>query len=363
MSAKSTCWGRCYRVPLLLLLLSTPVVGQTVARSSKRGGEPELANLVRPTLMNAQTDPTLRFPATSSSSYGWLDITSTTIRYTVVGPANKAEHSFSVSRFSVRDLRFNRTEVAFRIPKREETFAYLAQDQWQAKQKTATSETQERLGTLSIYNTLMNFDGVLAMLMPPAPPPAPVVVRPEPPAPSPRPAEPPAPPAIVLSSPPGAGENQVLEWGETTVVVRGVAMDSTGIPVVRINGSPANMRPQTPQAAEFWSDPLTLQLGRNPIQIVATNSGHVDSRLALTVDYKPKPAPEKPKPAAVNPRSLDRLEIIGLLQGGVPPARVFDLVKQRGIKFSPTSDDLNAIRAAGATDDLIEAIQQAAPHP
>jgi hypothetical protein len=71
------------------------------------------------------------------------------------------------------------------------------------------------------------------------------------------------------------------------------------------------------------------------------------------VHYKPKTAP-------VNTPALDRLEIEGLLQGGVPPAHIVDLIKERGIKFSPSADDLNALRAAGATDDLIEAIQQAA---
>jgi hypothetical protein len=160
----------------------------------------------------------------------------------------------------------------------------------------------------------------------------------------------------VLSSPSGAGENQTIEWQNPTVVIRGVAMDSAGIPVVMINGSAANMRPQTSQAAEFWSDPLPLQVGSNSIQIVASNSAHVEANLSLTVNYKPKAAPE-------NPRALDRLEIEGLLQGGVPPTRIMDLIKERGVKFSPTADDVNALRAAGATDDLIAAIQQAAPHP
>ena len=135
----------------------------------------------------------------------------------------------------------------------------------------------------------MNFDGVMALVKPPAPPPAPVIAQPVAPAPPPKPVAPPSPPAIVLSSPPGAGENQTLELEESTVVIRGVAMDSTGIPVVRINGSPANMRPQTTQAAEFWSDPLPLQAGSNPIQIVASNSAHVETNLALTVHYQPKP--------------------------------------------------------------------------
>jgi hypothetical protein len=131
-------------------------------------------------------------------------------------------------------------------------------------------------------------------------------------------------------------------------------MDSTGIPVVRINGSPANMRPQTLQAAEFWSDPLTLQLGSNTFQIVAANSDQVDAKLVVTINYKPKTAP-------VNTKGLDKPEIISLLQGGVPPARITDLIRERGIKFSPGADDLNEIRTAGGTDELIKAIQQATP--
>jgi hypothetical protein len=318
--------------------------------------------MIRPELLNGQTDPTLRFPVMSmsgSTTYGWLDITSSTIRYTVAQPIDKADHAFAVSRFAVRELRFNRITVSFKSPKKEQTIAYLSQDRWGSFHKglgTSSAESRERLGTLSIYNTLMDFDGVLALLKPPAPPPAPVIAQPVAPLPPPKPAVPPSPPAIVLSSPPGARENQTLELEESTVVIRGVAMDSTGIPAVTINGSPANMRPQTTQAAEFWSDPLPLQAGSNRIQIVASNSAQVEAKLDLTVYYKPKTAP-------VNPRALDRGEIIGLLEGGVPPTRIVELVKERGIKFSPGADDVNAIRAAGGTDDLIEAIQQAAPHP
>jgi hypothetical protein len=113
------------------------------------------------------------------------------------------------------------------------------------------------------------------------------------------------------------------------------------------------MRPQTTQAAEFWSDPLPLQAGNNRIQIVASNSAHVEAKLDLTVHYKPKTAP-------VNPRALGKEEIISLLQGGVPVLRVAELVRDRGIKFTPTPGDLNDLRAAGGSEDLIQAIQQAA---
>jgi hypothetical protein len=357
LNSAGQCWLRT--VLLLFLFLTVPSMGLAKTKSSKRGGDSDLSSIVRPALVNAQTDPTLRFPVMSmpgsvfSITYGWLDITSSTIRYTVVQPTSKAGHDFEVSRFAVGDLQLNKTVLSFKSPKKEQKFIYLPQDRWgsvHTDRGTGAAANRESLGTASIYKTLMNFDGVMALVKPPAPPPAPVIAPPVAPAP------PPSPPALVLSSPPGAGENQPVEWEESTVVIRGVAMDSTGIPVVTINGSPANMRPQTTQAAEFWSDPLPLQVGSNRIRIVASNSAHVDTTLDLTVHYKPKTAP-------VNPRALDRQDIIGLLQGGVLPARVADLVKERGIKFSPSADDLSAIRAAGGTDDLIEAIQQAAPHP
>jgi hypothetical protein len=315
--------------------------------------------------VNAQTDPTLRFPVMStggsvfSITYGWLDISNSTIRYTVVQPTSKSEHSFEGSRLAIGDLRLNRGWLTFKSPKKGRMLIFLSQDRWGTVHTgpgMSSAANRESLGTSSIYKTLLNFDGVMALVKPPAPPPAPVIAQPVAPAPPPKPAAPPSPPAIVLSSPPGAGEDQTLELKESTVVLRGVAMDSTGIPVVRINGSPANMRPQTSQAAEFWSDPLPLQAGNNRIQIVASNSAGVEAKLDLTVHYKPKTA-------LVNPRALDRLDIIGLLQGGVPPARILDLIKDRGIKFSPSTDDLNAIRTAGGTYELIQALQQAASQP
>lgn len=363
MSPNSTVWCWSRTGLLLFLFLSVPSMGLAKTKGSVKGGDIDLSGIVRPDLMNATGDPTLRFPVMSmhgtvfSITYGWLDISGSTIRYTVVQPTSKSNHSFEVSRFGIVDLRLNKTVLTFKSPKKEQMLIYLSHDRWGSVHTGPGMESaanRESSGTSSIYKTLLNFDGVMALVNPPPPPPAPVIVaQPVAPAPPPKPVAPPSPPAIVLSSPPGAGENQTLEWDQNTVVIRGVARDSTGIPVVMINGSPANMRAQTSQAAEFWSDPLPLQVGSNPIQIVASNSAHGETNLSLTVHYKPKTAP-------VNTPALDRLEIEGLLQGGVPPAHIVDLIKERGIKFSPSADDLNALRAAGATDDLIEAIQQAA---
>jgi len=165
-----------------------------------------------------------------------------------------------------------------------------------------------------------------------------------------------APPVLVLSAPSGAGANQVVETDQPSLVIRGVAMDSTGMPVVSINGSPANMRPQSAQAAEFWSEPLPLQPGGNRVEITATNTAHVEAKLVFLAHYTPKAVPP-------NPRALDKQDIISLLQGGVPNTRIVEIIKDRGLKFSPTADDLSDIRAAGGNDELVQAIQQAAAPP
>jgi hypothetical protein len=167
----------------------------------------------------------------------------------------------------------------------------------------------------------------------------------------------PAPPsstAIVVASPSGVSPNQTVEFNESPLVIRGVATDSAGILMVSINGSTANMRPQNAQATEFWSEPLQVKPGNTPIEIIASNSAHVETKLAFTLHYTPKVAPS-------NPRALSKQEIVSLLQGEVPNARIEDLIKERGIKFSPTADDLNDIRRAGGNEELIQAIQQAAP--
>lgn len=354
---KSQAWSRAL---FALIFLGTVPVQAAIVKRSKTA-DLDLSDIVRPQLVNAQTDPTLRFPIMCMSNgvtYGWLDITHTTVSYTEVVPTHRSNRAFVVSRFALHDLRFNRNMLSFRSPKKWESVIYVPPDEWgkvhMAFGGLNREVNQQTMGTSSIYKTLMNYDLVLAMVNPLPPPPAPVIAQPV--APPPKAIAPASPPAIVLSSPAGAGEGQTVELNESTVVIRGVAMDSTGIPVVTINGQPANMRPQTTQASEFWSDPLPLKTGSNAIQVVASNSAHLQAKVQVNVNFKPKTT-------VVDPRALDRVEIVTLLQGGVPPEHVADLVKQRGVKFSPNPDDISAVRAAGGTDLLIQAIQQVAPHP
>ena len=347
--------GRWWRKALLVVVfVSVPCV--SLGKTKNKGGDFDLSGIIRPELINAKTDPALRFPVMpeggtlSGVTYGWLDISNSTIRYTAVQPKIKSDRSFELSRLGISDLRLDDGWVIFRSADQKQSLTYMPQDRWGTVHTSIgmnSAAKRESLGSASIYKTLLNFDRVMALVNPSAPAGTQSAISPVA-----RPAVPAAPPAIVLSSPAGAADRLLLDWQDSTVVIRGVAMDSSGIPVVRINGLAANMRPQTSQAVEFWSDPLTLQPGNNTIQIIAVNSAQLEATRVLTLNYKPKTA-------AANTKGLDKAEIISLLQGGVPPARITDLIRQRGVKFSPSEGDLTAIRTAGGTGELIQAIQQA----
>ncbi len=357
-------------VLLSFLILSVPSVAsaQAHAKKASRLTAPAMSNTaIQPQLLNADTNPTLRFPiaraslSVTSLSYGWLDITQTGIHYSVEQPPKKLEDGFAAAKAEVRDLKLEdrNNTVIFRDGNKRETIFYAPQENWGTVRNAReffAAATDGAPGTQSIYKTMLDFEAELALVKSTAAPPAPVAAAPVVPATPPpsTPVAPPAPPTIMVSSPSGAAMNQTVELSESSLVIRGVAMDSTGIPVVSINGTAANMRAQNTQAAEFWSDPMPLQAGATPIQITASNSANVQAKLAFTVHYTPKAAP-------VNPRALDKAEIISLLVGAVPDSRIVGIVQERGIKFVPTADDLKDIRAVGGSEGLIQAIQQAAP--
>jgi hypothetical protein len=92
--------------------------------------------------------------------------------------------------------------------------------------------------------------------------------------------------------------------------------------------------------------------------VSAINSSHGQAKVAFIAHLTPTP-PKAPPAEPSNSKGLGKAEIVSLLQGDVPSARVAALVKERGIKFVPTQDDLKEIRGAGGGDDLIDAINQA----
>jgi hypothetical protein len=167
------------------------------------------------------------------------------------------------------------------------------------------------------------------------------------------------PPAIVLVDPAVAKSGETLDLTTSPVVIRGATIDASGIPAVTINGTPAAMRPKGPQAAEFSSDPIELQPGENRFEIVATNAANVEARVVFTARFTPPTGPSAQRVTENNVRAFTKAQILDLLKGGVPSARVVELVKERGINFSPTEDDLTEIRAVGGGDELVDALRQA----
>jgi len=179
-----------------------------------------------------------------------------------------------------------------------------------------------------------------------------------PPAAAPPAQPPPSPPTIVLLEPSVATSGQTLEASANSLAVRGVAMDPSGLPLVTINGNPANMKPRNTQAVEFWSDPIALQPGENKFEIVASNAAHAQADFSFKVRLAAPPPPKAWKPAAANPVPMAKAEILQMLKS-MPSGQVNALVRENGISFSPSADDLKEIREAGGGDDLIEILQQA----
>ena len=368
MDAGFTGFRRGYVVVFLSLVVGTAGAAQ-MQKATRRGESAPsyTSGFDQPQLINAETEPTLHYPIASlpgmtcaSVVYGWLDISRGHVQFKVVQPPNKMEDSFEAAPAELSEVKIWQTSVKFRIGPKKHVIFYVPESNWGSIHNCPAYFAAESLGekgTFSIYNAFQNFGTVLAQAKAAAAPPPPAVTPPveSPVTPEPKPA-PSEPPALVLTAPSGAAPNQVVDASDSPLTVRGVAMDSAGIPVIKINGVPSNMRPQSNQAAEFWSEPLALHPGENPIEIVASNAAHLETKLTFTVRYAPKTVP-------VSPKGLGKEEIISLLQGEVPGERIAELVKERGLKFSPTEDDFSQMRAAGATDDLVQAIRQAASHP
>jgi len=93
------------------VLLLTFVVGITLAAAApgpgkkpERAALPSAAQDVKPKLLNAGSNTTLRYPASRLSSwsvksrtYGWFDVSRTEVRYTVVQPKGKANEGYDAS--------------------------------------------------------------------------------------------------------------------------------------------------------------------------------------------------------------------------------------------------------------------------
>jgi hypothetical protein len=64
-------------------------------------------------------------------------------------------------------------------------------------------------------------------------------------------------------------------------------------------------------------------------------------------------------PAAQNNKSLSQKEVLELLEGGVPSARVSSIIDERGIDFNFTGEVEQRVRNAGGDDDVVAALRRA----
>jgi len=362
---------------LLTVILFGGLLLHSAPQKKSRSRDTAFGGFVRAELINAETDPTLRFPVMHwygsiwSVTYGWLEISRDAVRYEVQQPDNKRDHGFASPRQGVIKLKWQGYWLNFQAAGKGRHLIYLPPERWGTVHtgfgmNSAGAENQAF--TRGIQDTLQSFERVLAAVAPPPkPPPADMESKPVPAAP-PEPA-PPIPPTIVLTQPSVGNSGDTLEVPGPTLTVRGIATDSSSLPMVTINGLPANMKLRSGQVVEFWSDPVALTPGHNVFEIVAANSAKVKSSFRFVAQLTPPPPASQPAPAAistpakpepvVNPKALSKAEILELLGNYVPSARVSALVRELGIKFQPTPADLDEIAGAGGAEDLLEAIKEA----
>jgi hypothetical protein len=422
------------------------------AKAQKAGSTPsDVGDAPKPQLLNADSNPTLRYPVAvweSSVSCGWLDVTRTGVSYSVVESgargkaafgkkfmgtaqgeyfaapeADRGSEEFEVGFSQITNLRLIKNFLQIAFARRTPLLIYLPQDYCgrvvgrpRAFEELAQMAPMPA-GTMAVQRAMQSFDSVLAEVKPPALPSLDVALHAEPssvekgrpvglvwtssnatsldlePGIGPVAAagvlslqpqdstnytltatgpagtksasvfvtvtQPAAAslPTLVLTDP-SAGEGQTVEVSGSPLIIRGVVMDASGIPVVTVNGKSVTMRPTSAQAAQFTSDPVTLQPGNNRLEVSAINRAHGQAKVAFVARLTAS-SPKAPPAASISPKGLEKAEILSLLQGDVPSARVAGLVKERGIKFVPTPDDLKEIRTAGGGDDLIDAINQA----
>jgi hypothetical protein len=374
--AQATSAVRTRFVPVMLLIISSNLLLHASPEKKPASREAAFGGFLRTEIVNAESDPTMRFPVMHwygsiwSVTYGWFDISRGTVRYEVQQPAKKQDHGFTGSRQSLTKLKWRNNWLSFQAAGKGRNVIFLPTERWGSVHTGIgmnSAAAQHYAFSMGIMETLQNFERALAKVLPPKPPPPAVEAKPAPAAPEPAPATPPpAPPTIVLMQPSVANSGETLVVENPTLTLRGLATDAASLPLVSINGVPANMKARSAQVVEFWSDPVTLQTGENVFEIVAANSAKARSRFLFVARFSPPPPPApaasapppKPEPAA-HTRALSKSDVLELLSNYVPSARVAALVRERGIRFHPTPDDLDAVTAAGGAEDLIEALREA----
>jgi hypothetical protein len=203
-------------------------------------------------------------------------------------------------------------------------------------------------------------------------------------------------PKVRIMEPAVADPTQPVEVTQATVALRGAALDAKGVLSVSVNGRDAELRSAGDiRTVEFSLKDLAVREGLNRVAVVATNVdrqttqleillwGHLPSSPpAVTPTMAPNPTPAGPvtpapaqtptatptsPPPGVSPEPagdsdtvpLHKDEILQMLQSGLPSDQVADMVEESGIDFEPSEDYYQALRKAGAGEDLVDAVRKA----
>ena len=104
------------------------------------------------------------------------------------------------------------------------------------------------------------------------------------------------------------------------------------------------------------------RMGRAPAPAVAAPTPEDNEEEAANPLRQPpargQAAPAAPRPAT-SKRALSEADVANLLEGSVPSRRIIELVEERGIAFPLNPASVSRLKAKGATNALIGALQQA----
>ena len=308
----------------LLAACSLPLLGQ-VAKSGAATDQGRAArgqslldkNKGGPDLISgANGEPILRYPVAhqhaATGCLGWLYISRDTMRFEVLGPPQDLGHAFELRRADLTEAKqwrfwgrlFPEAEFKFRGGGTYHFFHVR-------KGILESLNTKFTFGDVLPFQDLIdgaqNFDDVVAVLKTREAPPAPAA----------------PPPTISLLEPAGAEEGRTVPSYESTLRVRGIASQATGIASVSVNGQSAFFKPLAPQTVEFDLRDLPLGAGMSAVVVVATATdksvGQMTFRVARPEVRVLEPATGtevegsaiRVRGLAVGFRDLDRVEVAG----------------------------------------------------
>ena len=342
-------------------------------------------------LVKDAAEPTLRFTVAhqhgASACYGELFITRGTVRYVVKAPEKDRDHSFNYPRQSLveaRQWRFMRSTM----PEVEYKFSGGGTYHFfRIRESMFTNPSQkftwdDVLTWEPLSRAALEFDQILAMAQ------ARQAAE--------KPKEQPvasAPPKMRIMEPAIADPSQPVEVTQSTLTLRGAALDSRGVLSVMVGDRQAEIRSSGDiRAVEFSVKDIPLHEGLNRVNVVATNVDRQSAQMEVLFWYRPPSAPAvaptpppaptpietetitpaEPSTPTTSPAApsapaggpldtvpLHKDEILQMLKNSLPSDQIADLVKESGIDFEPTDDYLESLRQAGAKDVLLDAVRKA----